>query len=235
VDFGQITTWIAAHTPAYYGPAFAAFVIAYQFTGEFAFPAARNLLRGLIFALLLGSKFVVTSTGISPVPLWQHALTGSAGFALVALLFWTIGGYGVSSLLDAMVEALKAASKTLRNSAVKASIFMVVGALGALATAPLGRMLDARWAPPAVQVPADAIPAVIEAIAANPSAAPATVAPAAPTAATVAPQSGMISTVDALAAPAPATAPGTLPSTAPATTPASAPPTTAAPAPATNP
>lgn len=231
MDFGQLTTWIAAHTPAYYGPAFAAFVIAYQFTGEFAVPAARNLLRGVIFALLLGSKFVVTPAGISPVPLWQHALSGSAGFALVALVFWTIGGYGVSQLLDAMVQALKAASKTLRNSAVTASIFMVIGALGALATAPLGRLLDARWAPPAVQVPVEAIPAMIEAMAATPGAAPST----APTP-TTAPHAGMISTLDALAPAAPsaaASAPSTAPAPAPTTTPAPAPST--APAPATTP
>lgn len=223
MDFGQITTWIAAHTPAYYGPAFAAFAVAYQFTNDFAFPWARNLLRGVIFALLLGSKFVVTAAGISPVPLWQHALTGSAGFALVALGFWTIGGFGVSQLLDAMVEALKVASKTLRNSAVKAILFMVVGALGALATAPLGRMLDARWAPPLVQVPADAIPAVIEAVAANPSAAPSTVAPTPPT------------TAAAAAANAPASVPADVPASVPAPSTAATPPTAAAPAPATKP
>lgn len=215
MDFGQLTSWIAAHTPAYYGPAFAAFVIVYQFTNDFAFPWARNLLRGVIFALLLGSKFVVTPEGISPVPLWQHALTGSAGFALVALGFWTIGGFGVSQLLDAIVEALKAASKTLRNSAVTAALFMSIGALGALATAPLGRMLDARWAPPPVQVPTEAIPAVIEAIAPAAVATPAT-APS--------------------AAPAPVSAPTTAPhAAAPATTPVASPTTAPAAAPTTTP
>ena len=227
MDFGQITTWIAAHTPAYYGPAFAAFVIAYQFTNDFSFKWARNLLRGAIFALLLGSKFVVTPDGISPVPLWQHALTGSAGFALVALAFWTIGGYGVSQLLDAIVEALKAASKTLRNSAVKATIFMVIGALGALATAPLGRMLDARWAPPAVQVPAEAIPAVIEAIA--------TPSGTAPTIGATAPSAVPAPAMGSVAAPAPSATPSTAPAAAPATAPAAAPSTAPAATPATTP
>lgn len=230
----QMTSWIAAHTPAYYGPALAAFIVVYHFTNDFSHRYIRNLLRGVIFALLLGSKFVVTAEGISPVPLWQHALSGSAGFALVALGFWTIGGFGVSQLLDAIVEALKAASKTLRNSAVTAAIFVTVGAIGALATAPLGRMLDARWAPPAVQVPAEAIPAVIEAINASPSAAPTTAA--APSPATSAPSPGMISTTDALAPAAPtaaasATTTNAAPTPATASTPSSAP----APTPATNP
>ena len=72
------------------GPALAAWLVVYRFTTDFSFSWVRNLIRGAVFAVLIGSKFVITADGISPVPLWQHALTGSAGFALVALLFWTV-------------------------------------------------------------------------------------------------------------------------------------------------
>lgn len=230
----QVTGWIAANTPMYYGPALAAFAVVFRFTSDVPFAFARNLLRGLVFALLLGSKFVVTLDGISPVPLWQHALTGSAGFALVALGFWTIGGFGVSQLLDAAVETLKAASKAMKNSVVGAAILMMFGAIGALATAPLGRMVDERFAPPPIDIPPSALPAVIDAIAPT----PATLAPAASTAA--APSSIAAAPVGAPASspsspapvPAPATAapaaasPTTLPAAAPSTAPpASAPPT----------
>jgi len=210
----QLTAWIATHTPIYYGPALAAFAIVYRFTADFSFSLARNALRGLVFALLLGSKFVVTPDGISPVPLWQHALTGSAGFALVALGFWTIGGFGVSQLLDAVVETLKAASKAMRKSVVGASLLIAFGAIGALATAPLGRMLDARFAPPPIEIPASALPAVIEAIApAASSSMPATV-PAATRAPTSPPASS-----------APTAPSNAMPATLPAPSPTSAAPT----------
>lgn len=211
----ELTAWIAAHTPVYYGPALAAWVVVYRFTGDFSYAWVRNLIRGVVFAMLLGSKFVVTADGIGPVPLWQHALTGSAGFALVALLFWTIGGFGLCLLLDAVLEVLKQATKALKNTVITAALLMAFGAVGALATAPLGRMLDARFAPPAIDIPPSAVPAVIEAIAP----APVTAAPVAAPSAT----------------PAPATTPGAAPATVapasvPASTPASAPPPASTPA-----
>lgn len=213
----DLTAWIASNTPMYYGPALAAFAVVYKFTSDYSFVWVRNLLRGAVFAVLLGSKFVVTLEGISPVPLWQHALTGSAGFALVALGFWTIGGFGVCQLLDAIIETLKAASKAMKNSVVGAAILMMFGAIGALATAPLGRMVDERFAPPPIDVPASALPALIDAIA--------------PAPATVAAEEALVPTTTPLAAPtttpmtmAPAVSPTTespaaTPSTAPATAP----------------
>jgi len=215
----ELTAWIAAHTPAYYGPALAAWVAIYRFTSDFSFRWVRNLLRGAVFALLIGSKFVVTPEGVSPVPLWQHALTGSAGFALVALLFWTVGGVGLCLLLDAILEVLKAATKALKNTFIAAALLMAFGAIGALATAPLGRLIDARFAPPPIDIPPSVVPEVVKAI-----------APPAPVASTVAP------------VPVPAsTPPVASPSTAPvASAPASAPapaaaPATAAPAPTSTP
>lgn len=190
----ELTAWIATHTPAYYGPALVAFGVVYKFTHDFGFAPARNLLRGVAFALLIGSKFVVTPDGVSPVPLWQHALTGSAGFALVALAFWTVGGYGVSQLLDAIVETLKAASKALRNSVVGAALLMFFGAIGALAAGPLGAMIDQRFAPPPLALPAEVVPGVVEAIA------PAAATPATP---------ATTSTAPATTSTAPATAPST--------------------------
>jgi hypothetical protein len=212
----QVTAWIATHTPAYYGPALAAWVVAYRFTGDFSFQWARNLLRGALFALLIGSKFVVTPEGVSPVPLWQHALTGSAGFALVALVFWTIGGYGLCMLLDAILETLKAATKALKNSVVTAAILMAFGAIGALATAPLGRLVDERFAPPPIDIPESALPAVIDAIAPAPQTVAADEALVPSTAPMVsAPAAGTPSTAPA---PVPATAPATAPTTVPAPT-----------------
>jgi hypothetical protein len=211
----ELTAWIAAHTPVYYGPAIAAWLIVYRFTGDFSFRWVRNLMRGAVFALLIGSKFVVTAVGVSPVPLWQHALSGSAGFALVALAFWTIGGFGLCLLLDAVFEVLKQATKALKNTVIAAVLLMAFGAIGALATAPLGRMLDARFAPPPIEIPPGAVPEVIKAIA------PEVEVPAAPL-------------------PEPAVAPASIPATAPTTVagdagvpaPETAPPAPAAPAPA---
>jgi hypothetical protein len=225
----EVTSWIASHTPVYYGPALAAWVIVYRFTSDFSFAWVRNLLRGAVFAVLIGSKFVVTPEGISPVPLWQHALSGSAGFALVALGFWTIGGFGLCLLLDAILETLKAATKALKNNVIAAALLMAFGAIGALATAPLGRMLDARFAPPAIDIPESALPAVIEAIAPAPATvvaeealvpAPASVPPAA-TPSTVEPRTTLAPELES-----PATTPTTVPVAAPSTSPpATAPPT----------
>lgn len=206
----ELTAWIAAHAPVYYAPALAAWLVVYRFTGDFSFAWVRNLLRGAVFAVLIGSKFVVTPEGVSPVPLWQHALTGSAGFALIALLFWTVGGFGLCLLLDAVLEVLKQATKALKNTVIAAALLMLFGAIGALATAPLGRMLDARFAPPPIDIPPSVVPEVVKAIAP----APATAAPT------------------TTAAPAVA-APATVPAAAPASLPAATPATGGAPAPAT--
>jgi hypothetical protein len=209
----ELTAWIAAHTPVYYGPAIAAWLIVYRFTGDFSFRWVRNLMRGAVFALLIGSKFVVTAVGVSPVPLWQHALSGSAGFALVALAFWTIGGFGLCLLLDAVFEVLKQATKALKNTVIAAVLLMAFGAIGAMATAPLGRMLDERFAPPPLDIPPSVVPQVVEAIA--PAGAPTTVP---------------------VAAPAPGPAPASAPEATPATAfPAAAPATSVAPPPATTP
>jgi len=227
----EVTAWIAGHTPVYYGPALAAWVIVYRFSGDFSFAWVRNLLRGAVFALLIGSKFVITAEGVSPVPLWQHALTGSAGFALVALLFWTIGGFGLCLLLDAILETLKAATKALKNTVITAALLMAFGAIGALATAPLGRMLDERFAPPPIDIPPSAISEVVKAIEAESA-----------DAAAAAPSTVPAAVASELTAPAPTTsAPAGAPSTAPASTPTTGPalaPTTApsaAPAPTTLP
>jgi hypothetical protein len=213
----ELTSWIASHTPIYYGPALAAWLVVYKFTTDFSFSWVRNLIRGTVFAVLIGSKFVITAEGISPVPLWQHALTGSAGFALVALLFWTIGGFGLCLLLDAILETLKAATKALKNTVITAGLLMLFGAIGALATAPLGRMLDERFAPPPLDIPPNVVPEVVNAIA------PATIAPAPSAAApsTLAPAATPPS-APADAAPSvgadPAATPSSQPAAAPATT-----------------
>jgi hypothetical protein len=206
----ELTSWIASHTPIYYGPALAAWLVVYKFTTDFSFSWVRNLIRGAVFAVLIGSKFVVTADGVSPVPLWQHALTGSAGFALVALAFWTIGGFGLCLLLDAVLEVLKQATKALKNTVITAGLLMLFGAIGALATAPLGRMLDERFAPPPLDIPPSAVSEMVKAIA--------------PAAAPMLPPAPMPATAPAVA---PATAPATVaPSAAPATTPPAAAPTT---------
>ena len=211
----ELTSWIASHTPIYYGPALAAWLVVYKFTTDFSFSWVRNLIRGTVFAVLIGSKFVITAEGISPVPLWQHALTGSAGFALVALLFWTIGGFGLCLLLDAILETLKAATKALKNTVITAGLLMLFGAIGALATAPLGRMLDERFAPPPLDIPPNVVPEVVNAIA------PATIAPAPSAAApsTLAPAATPPS-APADAAPSVGTHPAATPSSQPAAAPA---------------
>lgn len=202
----ELTSWIAANTPIYYGPALAAWLVVYKFTTDFSFSWVRNLIRGAVFAVLIGSKFVITADGISPVPLWQHALTGSAGFALVALVFWTIGGFGLCLLLDAILETLKAATKALKNTVITAGLLMLFGAIGAMATAPLGRMLDERFAPPPLDIPPSAVPEVVQTIA--------------PTPATVAAQEALV----------PATAPAVVPTATPSTIAPALAPTTTAPA-----
>jgi hypothetical protein len=219
----ELTSWIASHTPIYYGPALAAWLVVYRFTTDFSFSWVRNLIRGAVFAVLIGSKFVITAEGISPVPLWQHALTGSAGFALVALLFWTIGGFGLCLLLDAILETLKAATKALKNTVITAGLLMLFGAIGAMATAPLGRMLDERFAPPPLDIPPSVVPQVVDAIApagaTNPAAA--TAAPAAAPVPTSVPAAAPATALPA-AAPATGTAP-TPATTAPAATPTTQP------------
>lgn len=210
----DIASWTAANAPAYYGPAFIAFAVVYKFTADVSPAIGRNLLRGVVFALLLGSKLTISAEGYASVaPLWQTLWSGSAGFVIVGLLFWTVGGFGVSQLLDAIAEVLKEASKKLRNSVVFAALLMLFGAIGAIATAPLGKIVDARLDANGAPAPATAAMPATAPVAA-PVAAPASIPAIAPVA-------------------APSTAPASTPATAPAAVPADA--TAPAPAPATNP
>ena len=206
----DIASWTAQNAPAYYGPAFIAYAVLYKFTADVNPAIGRNLLRGVVFALLLGSKLTISADGSASVaPLWQTLFSGSAGFVLVGLAFWTVGGVGVSQLLDAVGEVLKQASKALRNSVVFAALLMLFGAIGAVATAPLGKIVDARLdangAPVSATAPATTVP----------TAAPVATAPfAAPVS-----SPASIPAIAPIAAPATAATPSTAPAPTPATNP----------------
>lgn len=212
----EIASWTAENAPAYYGPAAIAYAVVYKFTADIGVAAGRNLLRGVAFSLLLGSKLTISPDGDASVaPLWQTLFTGSAGFVMVGLAFWTIGGFGVSQLLDSVGEVLKEASKALRRSVVFASLLVLLGVVGAVVTAPLGKIVDERFVEEGAPAPATAAtPAPIAATSTPPIASPAT-APA------------------VLPATAPTSVPVPLPADAPTSTPDGAP--APAPAPATTP
>ena len=192
--------WIAQHAPAYYGPALAAFAMIFKVTQDIDLAFGRNAARALAFALLLGSKLTIDVAGEASVaPLWHDLLGGPLGFTAIGLGFWAIGGYGLCQLLDALVEVLKIATRTLHRSVLGAVLLLAIGAVGAVATAPLGKMFDTRFA----GVPAaSATPAPSTQPAAGPT--PATTPSIAPTTTTI-------------SAPAPAAVPTTAPS--PATAP----------------
>ena len=213
----DIASWTAANAPAYYGPAFVAYAVVYKITQDIRLAAGRHMLRGVVFALLLGSKLTISPDGDASVtPLWQTLFTGSAGFAIVGLAFWTIGGFGISQLLDVLHEVLKEASKALRRSVVFAALLVLFGAIGAVVTAPLGRMVDAHLDADGAPVPATAATPTTIAPVASPIAAPAST-PAA--ASTTAPASTPASAPAPLAGDAPASSPDGAPAAAPATKP----------------